>query len=829
MTARNAFGNLQLDATGQAIDADVKAVKTSVDAVDADIKANTTAVSAALTQGDGGATWITGTKTKFRDGFTTGTVGQPVDPAVWKLVNESPDSGDGTGHLVMPGGDSQGAAYLRVSLSPFVAGSSVHLASIAKFPIPIRHAWGVSSSTRITGQEIIFGLGEALDSDATLGLNRLAQPADLPIVGTVTTSGTVQTMTVTNHGLKGTDRVVVLGNAEKRLNVGPLYVTVVDANTITVPNTLAASTYAAGGVVRLAEPTGLLNNAALQLWGDNTTATQATYTSRRNGTKPRVATGAGAVTNFPTQANASPYSDAWLAPGPFEIWANIDEVVWRSWADGNGGIAGYTKFQQSIPDETLSYRLYARAKNLDNMSRPIARITSISKAGGTTATVTTDVTHNLAVGDQVGIWGVRNQTDFPNTGTWNVASIVSATQFTISVGATIPTITDSFGGAVWLNHGAFPVPTVLNQVVQNITKVGSILSIGGNGSWANVLPGDYVNLHGTITSGTGNNFDGAYKVLRLNGVTLELAYTGALPDQLTYNTGGQVIRRTDVRLHFARVLSHSRVMTEVIGGRGNTADNNNSVPVAITGGVTLNINPPSLLTTVSEFASLTVTNLIANAVFTQTAVDTGVNATSRYGSIRALVGHVAGQTPGALTLEQSTDNVTFRETHRIPIPSDFVTALHSFDFPLQQRYWRFKFTNGATAQTAFYLAAQTLRGEPLRDTAKTLIFPMTAVAGQALALSGTFTSAVLDLGQNHSWSVARLLASSDQASAASGVAVQQSMDGAAGWFNSTAGANTAGGAALVEEKIACRYLRVVYVNGATAATTLRLSMSLVSL
>lgn len=829
MTARNAFGNLQLDATGQQIDADVKANTTAVTAALATLASQGTAqavldVLTAAQNPTKQALVVSGVRDKFRDGFTTGTVAAPVDPAVWKLVNEAPDSGDGTGHIVIPGGDSQGAAYLRVSLSPFSAGTSVHLVSRDKFALPIRHAWGVSMSQRSLGQEVIFGLGEGLDSDPTLGLNRLPQPADLPIVGTVTTTGSLATITVNNHGLKGNDRVVLIGNTEKRLDIGPVYVTVVDANTFTVPTTVGASTFPAGGVVRLADPTAQLNNAAVQLWGDNATVTNATYAARRNGTKARMLTAQGSNSSTPTQANTSPYSDAWLAVGPAEIWANIDEVAWRSWSDGNGGPSGYNKIQQSIPDETLSYRLYCRAKNLDNLSRPIARIVSAVKTGATTSTFTTDVPHGLVASDQLSITGIRNQTDFPTTGT-QVTTVVSPTVFTAPVGPAT-TATDTLGGTVWLNRGGVSSPGLLGQVPSSLTKTGSILTVVGQATWSGVNPGDYVNLHGSITTPAGN-FDGAYKVLRTVGATLELAYTGTLPDQASFNTGGTVLKRTDVRLHFARILAHTRLMTEVVGGRGSNADNNNAVPVSLTSGsATISINSPLMFTSAAEFAPLSVANLLASGVFTQPTVDTSVNANARYGAVRVLVGHVAANTHGYLTLEQSTDNTTFRETHRVPVPSDFVTALHSFDFPLMQRYWRVKFTNGAVAQTAFYLAASGLRVEPLRDTAKSLVFPLTAAAGGALSASQSNIFPTLDLGQNNSWNTVRLWSYADVAGT---VFIDESLDGST-WR--TVGLGTtinAGSAIRVEQQIATRYLRVRYVNGATAATAVTVAATLISL
>jgi histone acetyltransferase (RNA polymerase elongator complex component) len=54
---------------------------------------------------------------------------------------------------------------------------------------------------------------------------------------------------------------------------------------------------------------------------------------------------------------------------------------------------GNNKWTESLPDEDKYYKIQLRVKNLKNISRPVAQITSIVKSGTTTATVTTDVPH----------------------------------------------------------------------------------------------------------------------------------------------------------------------------------------------------------------------------------------------------------------------------------------------------------------------------------------------------------------------------------------------------------------------------------------------------
>lgn len=840
MTLQNAFGNLALDATGQqvvtSLSTQTSAVTGQLAQLDTDVKAGTAAQTATNTtltgtlNPSGTAITISGTRDHFRDGFTSG--GLP-DPTVWTLINDTPDTGTGQGHLVLPGGDALGSAYLRVSLSPFVSGTGVQIASVASFTIPIRHAWGISMSQRLWGQEVIFGLAEAPTSGGdALGINRTAQPADLPINGTVTTTGTIATLNFASpHGLKGGDRVIVFGNAKRELNVGPVQVTVIDAFNVSVSATLAAGTYTGGGYVRMADPSANINNCALQLWGDSTTTTNGTYAARRNGTKTRYLLNQGTVTSSPTQNTGSSYSDAWQAAGPSEIWANIDEVAWRSWTDGLSGLSGYNKMQQSIPDETLSYRLYTRAKNLDNLSRPIARIVSIAKSGTTTATITTDVAHNLAVGDTISVVGVRDQTNFPAQLT-SVASVTSATVFTAVVGG-VATVSDANGGAVWLNHGGINTPGNINIYPQSIgSTVAGVLDIVGSTTWSGASIGDTVQVYGLVASA--QTYEGAYKVLRLNGTTMSLAPLATAWNGTTFGsitTGGDVIRRTDIRLHFARILAHTRTMTEIIGGRGSTSDQNNAVPVSVTSSA--NLNTLSTLNLVgAEGAPLTIATLAGGASFTMSSRDSGVTVGQRDTSVRIVVLHAATDfKPLTLTLQQSVDNGTFRETHRIPVPSEHIdnSRYHTFELPITHRYWRLVATNtSAATQAAFYLGETSFRGQPANDFFGNLRFDFTPAAGSAVSASATWTGPSLDLGSNHCWSTFRVWINADQATATGGIQVQYSMDGTTWNFGSTTTLSAAG-IYEAEFRVQTRYIRLAVVNNTTAMAALKAVVSLIGI
>lgn len=68
------------------------------------------------------------------------------------------------------------------------------------------------------------------------------------------------------------------------------------------------------------------------------------------------------------------------------------------------GTTGNAKWTESIPDDEKYYKIQIRVKNLSNISRPVADISSISKTGTTTATVVTATPHGLVNGSQVQIY-----------------------------------------------------------------------------------------------------------------------------------------------------------------------------------------------------------------------------------------------------------------------------------------------------------------------------------------------------------------------------------------------------------------------------------------
>lgn len=553
----------------------------------------------------------------------------------------------------------------------------------------MRLGFGVSMSQRLLAQEVFIG---AVGDDGTSSaVDTSTTPyADTAITGaTISITTNVGTVTLTNHGLKGGDRIAIYGCAEPRLNVAPVVVTVLTANTFTVPITLPDGSYSTtGGYVKFLDPLLYAYNGAGYLF-ENITTTNGSLVFRRNGKKFRSSGAVTVSTTTATQTNTSPYTDAFNASSNFEQYMNLDELNFRSFAaDGLATMSGINKYTQGFPDEDKDYHIQIRAKNLKTFSRPVARITAIAKTGTTTATVTTDVAHGLTATSYVQIYGVRDQTNFPNlTAQTLVASIVNSTQFTIVIGSA--TTTSSAGGAVWTIQGSNVAPGGINNAIQSISRTSNILSVVTT-ALTTPLPGEYIQLHGM--DGSGAAYDGAYKVLRVAANTAELESIGA--DFGTINCGGAIIKRTDVRIHYTKVLDYTRLVTEIVGGRGNTTDINNSVPVSIAGGAAISSTQSTGTSSsiwnaagwggflVADIASAAITTTATTAAVSPGAVvNIGTYAHAFHIAVTATSG--TNQTMD-VQVQESPDN----GTNWIPI-YDFprITATGSYQSPLIRATW----------------------------------------------------------------------------------------------------------------------------------------------
>lgn len=553
---------------------------------------------------DGGSASVGNFLQKFRDGFVNA---QP-DLTKW---DESWTS-QGTG-FVNAGGNSSGSSYMRVSMCPFTPGSEYSIVSKDSFNFPVRFAYGLSVSQRILGVEVEAAL---VGADGAGVVETITPVADAVISGTISVTTNVATINfATNHNFNGGDRVLLVGNADSRMNVGPVIVTVVTATQITVPLTIANGTYTAGGVVRTADPLIYAKNAVSLLY-ENTTTTNASFVARRNGAKFRSLVSSVASSNS-TQTNTSPYTDSFNSSGDVEIIGNMEEVLYSArTADSLSTPAGGGRYSQGIPDEESKYKIRIRIKNLDSLTIPVAKIVSIAKTGTTTATVTTDVAHGLTAADYVQIYGVRDQTNFPNLTTQTVvSSIISPTQFTVVIGTA--TTSSSAGGSVFKIQGSVSAPGVSSIVVQSISRTSNVMTLIGSGTWTGLLPGDTVSLHGCDATSMGL-YDGAYKVLRTSTTTLEVESVGANFGSI--NCGGTIIKRTDLRLSYVRIADYTRHAVEIASARGAT---DSAKALTINGLVTLS----STSTVTSTAASPAIIADVASASITTTTTTSAITPT----------------------------------------------------------------------------------------------------------------------------------------------------------------------------------------------------------
>lgn len=597
-----------------------------------------------LSATENGALAIGNAVKKFRDGFADLAQDAVPDSTIWDVSWANQGSS-----TVGRAGNAQGASYMKISMCPITPGAEFIMTTKRSFKFPMRFINMLSLSQRFIGQEFEVSI---VGVDGAGVVTTLTPKADLTISGTVSITSNVATINfATAHNLKTSDRVILVGNTERRLNVGPVLVTVVTATQITVPCTLANGTYTAGGVVRWADPLAYAKNGA-GLLHENATSTNATFLTRRNGFNTRLLN-----STIATTANATnvAYADPFNATSMNQIIANQEEltVIPRS-PDSVAAPATALKWNQGLPDEELEYKIRIRAKNLDNITRPVARITAIAKTGTTTATVTTDVAHGLATTDFVQIYGVRDITNFPNlTASTQVASIISATQFTIIIGTA--STTSAAGGAVFINQGSVLVPGVSAINVQSISRTNNILALVGTGTWAGFLPGETIHFYGCDATSMGL-YDGAYKVLRISTTILELESIGG--NFVTINCSGAVVRRSDFRIHAVSEIEHTRHIVELSNAQG-SGDGSKSIPINVISGALSSITTVSGVTAANLGIPATIADIASAALTTTTTTSTITPVFGTAYQVNIPVTAASGTNPTLdVSVEESTDNGT---------------------------------------------------------------------------------------------------------------------------------------------------------------------------
>ena len=240
------------------------------------------------------------------------------------------------------------------------------------------------------------------------------------------------------------------------------------------------------------------------------------------------------------------------------------------------------------PSQSADLRARFRLYQPLNMTRPVAKISSISKAGSTTWTVTTNEAHGLTTGNYVTIKGNRDQTNFASFATPAVITVTGANTFTV-VGTT-GTAT-GYGGSVILCNGGADQPGIIGQAVQSIAvDANGWVTLVGNTTWSGMSVGDYINLHGCSNNTDGANlgYDGAWEVASLSTTTLivkpiyDIFATRVSPAAttlVTTNCSGTIILRTTLRSHDL-VIDEWTESRSMIDGQG-TIRNDKALPVNV--------------------------------------------------------------------------------------------------------------------------------------------------------------------------------------------------------------------------------------------------------
>lgn len=339
------------------------------------------------------------------------------------------------------------------------------------------------------------------------------------------------------------------------------------------------------------------------------------------------------------------------------------------------------------------------------MSRPIAKIVSISKSGTTTATANLDIAPEtpIVVGNVLNVYGVRDQVGFPNAQA-TVTAVLSATQVQFVIGSA-STVT-SYGGFVGIVNGGAVQPGIISMVASTIKSSPTVVLGSANPEWLEIVmnttisglsAGMYVNLHGWRNATDGGDLlvDGVWEIASVGTTTLIVKpiydIRGVRQSPVTptiataTNCGGAIIVRTTARLHDLIVTSFSETEVRVAGQGTNRADL--SLPVNLTASATCTQGTAATVSTTDGTGGWQIRPGIvriadvASAAITATATSSSVSNNQGNGfQVTFPVTAVTGTSPTLdIRIEESFDGgtnwVTLYEMQRI-------TAVGSYNTPI---------------------------------------------------------------------------------------------------------------------------------------------------
>jgi len=576
-----------------------------------------------------------------------------------------------SGDIIRADGNTGGAAYLVISKDPLTANTVTTYTCNSSVTLPVEISVGAHTSQRTLGQEFSI---ELIDPN-----NSIPAYTDVAISSISQTTTTLSVTTSSNHNLVIGSCISVYGVNDSRMNYTALVVATIPSPTSftctggptgTIPS-VTAGPFVTGYITKRPRLGGSASGIS-QIFENNTVTTAAIYTRANSGeaqttgtlTSPHgITTGSSAS----VQLVSSPYSYNFNPTTDYRFLAAPDRVQFiYSTLDAASAPTYVVGRSQVVPDATKSYKLRFRCTNNQSMCVPVAKIVTLQKSGSTTATITTDVPHGLTTADLVTIYGASDQTNFANAVTATaVASVINSTQFTIAFG--VSATATAFGGTVVrVNGGNLPSSSgyggvsAVSATLATAADGTQALTLTGNTSWSGLLIGDYVNVHGLRSvpaTGADLGCDGAYVVRNVSTTLLELGAIGSTTLPANFGAtacGGMVIKRTDLRLSFARFFDYDRLRIEGISQATNDASR--SMSFTAQGG---SIGTVSAVTSANLGIPGIVADVASAAITTTTTTGTLIPSSGNSYSVNIPVTAVSGTNPTMdVQIQESPDTAT---------------------------------------------------------------------------------------------------------------------------------------------------------------------------